>query len=34
MGDVAYAPAQVSEAFGIRPFAPAATIVGVPPKRL
>jgi hypothetical protein len=33
-GDVAYAPAQVYEAIGIRPFVPAATIVGVPPKRL
>jgi hypothetical protein len=32
-GGTAYAPAQVYEALGIRPFVPAATIVGVPPRQ-
>jgi imidazolonepropionase-like amidohydrolase len=32
-GGVAYSPAQVYEALGIRPFVPAATINSVPPKR-
>ena len=32
-GGVAYAPAQVYEALGIRPFVPAAAIVSLPPKQ-
>jgi hypothetical protein len=32
-GGAAYSPAQVYEALGIRPFVPAATINGVPPKQ-
>ena len=32
-GGVAYAPAQVYEALGIRPFVPAAAVVSVPPEQ-
>jgi hypothetical protein len=32
-GGVAYAPAQVYEALGIRPFVPAATIVSTSPRQ-
>jgi imidazolonepropionase-like amidohydrolase len=32
-GGVAYAPAQVYEALGIRPFVPAATIVSASPRQ-